>query len=67
MYLDSRNIAKQKGEEFLASIGMSATALGNNMAASFIVTALEDYFKSTFVTLLRYSRNKRSFFKNLTL
>jgi hypothetical protein len=66
-YLDSRNIAKQEAEEFLASMGLSATVLSNNMAASFIVTALEDYFKSTFVALLRYSTHKRSFFKSLTL
>jgi hypothetical protein len=67
VYLDARNITKQKGEEFLASVGMSATVLSNNMAASFIVTALEDYFKSTFIALLRHSPRKRSFFRNLML
>jgi hypothetical protein len=45
-------------------MGLSATVLSNNMAASFVVTSLEDYFKSTFVALLRYSPNKRSFFKS---
>jgi hypothetical protein len=63
-YLDSRNIKKQRGEELLARMGLSATVLSNNMAASFVVTSLEDYFKSTFVALLRYSPNKRSFFKS---
>jgi hypothetical protein len=70
MYLDARTFPKQyqgKADEFLAQMGMSPRLLSNNMLLPFIVAALEDYFKSTFVALLRYSARKQAFFKGLRL
>lgn len=70
IYLDARTFPKQyqgKADEFFATIGMSPRLLSNNMLLPFIVASLEDYFKSTFVALLRYSPRKQSFFKGLRL
>jgi hypothetical protein len=70
MYLDARTFPKQyqgKADEFLAEMGMSPRLLSNNMLLPFIVAALEDYFKSTFVALLKYSPRKQTFFKGLRL
>ncbi len=70
VYLDARTFPKQyqgKADEFFAQIGLSPRLLSNNMLLPFIVAALEDYFKSTFVALLRYSARKQSFFKGLRL
>ena len=70
IYLDARTFPKQyqgKAGEFLAQMGMSPKVLSNNMLLPFLVATLEDYFKSTFVALLRYSARKQAFFKGLRL
>jgi hypothetical protein len=41
--------------------------LANNTLVPFLVAVLEDYFKSTFVALLRYSARKEAFLKNVRL
>ena len=70
MYLDARTFPKQfqgKSDELFTQMGMSPRLLSNNMLLPFIVASLEDYFKSTFIALLRYSSRKQSFFKNVRL
>ena len=41
--------------------------LSNNLLLPFLVSVLEDYFKSTFVALLKYSARKESVFKSARL
>jgi len=41
--------------------------LANNTLVPYLVAALEDYFKSTFIALLRYSPRQESFFKGIRL
>jgi hypothetical protein len=41
--------------------------MANNALLPFLIAALEDYFKSTFVVLLRYSPRKEAFFKGIRL
>lgn len=41
--------------------------LANNLLLPFLTAALEDFFKSAFVALLRYSDRKESFFKGARL
>ncbi|OGP95801.1 MAG: hypothetical protein A2157_09790 [Deltaproteobacteria bacterium RBG_16_47_11] len=41
--------------------------LGNNALVPFLVAAVEDYFKSTFIALLRYSARKETFLKGIRL
>lgn len=70
IYLDARTFPEryQDGNDaFLAELEMSPRLLSNNMLLPFIVATLEDYFKSTFVALLRYSPRKQHFFKSLRL
>ena len=56
---------KAKAPKFL--LELDPNCLSNNMLVPFIVASLEDYFKSTFVALLRYSPRKAAFFKNIRL
>lgn len=70
MYLDARSFPEQyqgRAGKLWIELGMSPLLLSNNMLLPFIVAALEDYFKSTFIALLRYSHRKQSFFKSLRL
>lgn len=70
VYLQARTFPKQyqgKADRFLSEMGMSPRLLSNNMLMPFIVASLEDYFKSTFIALLRYSSRKQSFFKSIRL
>jgi hypothetical protein len=41
--------------------------LANNTLVPFLVAAMEDYFKSTFIALLRYSERKEAFLKSVRL
>ncbi len=41
--------------------------VSNNMTVPFLVAALEDYFRSTYVALLKYSSARSSVFKNARL
>jgi hypothetical protein len=41
--------------------------LANNTLVPFLVASLEDYFKSTFIALLRYSARKEAFLKSVRL
>lgn len=41
--------------------------LANNTLVPFLVAAVEDYFKSTFIALLRYSARKEAFLKGIRL
>ncbi|HWW16057.1 MAG TPA: hypothetical protein VN310_15455 [Candidatus Dormibacteraeota bacterium] len=54
-----------KNFEFLLEI--DPRVLANNTLVPFLVAAVEDYFKSTFVALLRYSAKKASFLKGVRL
>lgn len=57
----------QKHTKFLFIDAMNPLTLSNNFLLPFLVSILKDYFKSTFVALLRYSQRKSSFFKNARL
>lgn len=50
---------KRKGIGF--PFDLEPRTLANNLLAPFLVAAIEDYFKSTFVALLRYSNRKEQF------
>lgn len=50
---------------FLAS--MNPRILSNNLLLPYLVSVLEDYFKSTFVPLLRYSDRKEAFLRGTRL
>jgi hypothetical protein len=66
IYLSNRtfpNTKKEKGGlEFLDQ--MNPRLLSNNLLLPFLIASIEDYFKSTFIALLKYSNNKEMFFKN---
>lgn len=69
-YLDARTFPRAHDtelDELLLQMGISPRLLSNNMLVPYIVAALEDYFKSTFIALLKYSPRKQSFFKGLRL
>ena len=46
---------------------MNPRLLSNNLLLPYLVSTMEDYFKSTFISLLRYSKKKDSFLKNVRL
>jgi|CXWL01.1.fsa_nt_gi hypothetical protein len=56
---------KWKGIEFLQDL--DPRTLANNTLVPFLVAAMEDYFKSTFIALLRYSARKEAFLKGVRL
>jgi len=68
-YHESRAFSKtaMRQDALLTQIGLSPRLLSNNILLPFIVAALEDYFKSTFVALLKYSDRKHIFLKNVRL
>jgi len=41
--------------------------LSNNLLLPYLVSTMEDYFKSTFISLIRYSKKKELFLKNSRL
>jgi hypothetical protein len=53
------------GVEWLDSI--NPRIIANNLVLPFLTAGLEDYFKSSFVALLRYSARKETFFKSARL
>ncbi|MDO8531675.1 MAG: hypothetical protein Q7T26_05850 [Dehalococcoidia bacterium] len=55
----------KKGIEFLPN--MDPRTLANNTLVLFLVAAIEDYFKSTFIALLRYSARKDAVLKSIHL
>lgn len=46
---------------------MNPRLLSNNLLVPYLVTCMEDYFKSTFIALLSYSKKKELFLKNIRL
>lgn len=46
---------------------MNPRLLSNNMLVPYLVSIMEDYFKSTFIALLKYSPKKEYFFKKSRL
>lgn len=69
-YLDSMNFQnepKSIGSISLFAKEVSPRTLSNNMSISFIVSIVEDYLKSTFVALLKYSSKKEGFLRNIRL
>jgi hypothetical protein len=64
-HLPERTAKGLKGFEFL--LDFDPRVLANNTLVPFLVAAVEDYFKSTFVALLRYSARKASFLKGVRL
>lgn len=69
VYRGSITIAPERkkitGIEWMDSLNPSV--LSNNLLLPFLTAALEDFFKSSFVALLRYSQRKETFFKNARL
>ncbi len=69
IYRQSISIAPERkkiaGIEWMDSLNPSV--LSNNLLLPFLTAALEDFFKSSFVALLRYSERKETFFKNARL
>lgn len=67
-YLQSLDFPNERKDSAAAMKFMrteSPRTLSNNMALSFLVSILEDYLKSTFISLLKYSPNKEKFFRNI--
>ncbi len=58
---------KWKGIEFEILQYLDPRILANNTLVPFLVAAIEDYFKSTFIALLRYSIRKEAFLKTVRL
>jgi hypothetical protein len=56
---------KCKGIEIIQEL--DPRTLANNTLVPFLVAAMEDYFKSTFIALLRYSIRKDAFLKSIRL
>lgn len=70
VYLDARAFPKHpprgRGDP-LVVLGMDPRTLSNNLLIPFLVAALEEYFKSSFIALLRYSSRKDVFLKGIRL
>ncbi|MBN1929192.1 MAG: hypothetical protein JW764_06590 [Chlorobiaceae bacterium] len=66
IYLESRDFPQHKKEPIglLWVDNKNPWIISNNLQLPYFVALLEDYFKSTFIALLRYSDNKNSFLKN---
>ncbi len=54
----------QPPNAFIVPIEMNPVIISNNLLLPFFVSAIEDYFKSSYIALLKYSPNKVSIFKN---
>jgi hypothetical protein len=57
----------QKTDILLKQLGMDHRTLSCNMLVSFFVSIVEDYLKSCFVALLKYSEKKESLLRNARL
>jgi hypothetical protein len=68
-YLSNRNFPKnfKTGWEAKLLGGSNPWVLSNNLLLPYLVATMEDYFKSTFVALLRYSVRKEAVLKNARL
>jgi hypothetical protein len=70
VYLDNfgfSNHAAEKSEKALALYGMSPKTLSGNMLLAFAISIVEDYLKSCFIAMLRYSPNKERLLKGVRL
>jgi len=47
--------------------GINPRVLSNNLLLPYLIATLEDYFKSTYIALLKYSNNKPKILKGLRL
>jgi len=70
IYLMNRNFPNKQWDktgvfEFMDQ--MNPRLLSNNLLVPFLVSTMEDYFKSTFISLLRSSKKKESFIKGIRL
>ncbi len=54
-------------KELAQPTDMSPRTLSNNMMISFLVSIMEDYLKSCFIALLKYSPSKEAFLRNIRL
>ena len=65
-YFDSRNFPNDQSEKtgILDIDEMNPRLLSNNLLIPFLISILEDYFKSTYVVLLKYSDKKEGVIKN---
>lgn len=57
----------QKSDALLAQLGMDHKTLSCNMLVSFFVSIVEDYLKSYFIALLRYSEKKEGLLRSARL
>ncbi len=48
-------------------VEMSPRALSNNMVIACLISVVEDYLKSVFIALLKYSESRGTFFRNVRL
>ena len=69
VYLQSRDFPQHKKEPtgLPWADDKNPWIISNNLQLPYFVALIEDYFKSTFIALLRYSENKSSFLKNSRL
>jgi len=69
MYLMNRKFPKNFRTGWDAKLlgGFNPWILSNNLLLPYLVAAMEDYFKSTYVALLRYSTRKESVLKTARL
>ncbi len=70
IYLESRNFPQKHWKnigtfEFMDQ--MNPRILSNNLLLPYMVSIIEDYFKSSFIALLKYSYRKESFLKGIRL
>jgi len=70
IYLTSRNFPHEQWKitgkfEFMDRI--NPRLLSNNLMLPYLISIMEDYFKSTFIALLKYSNRKESFLKGTRL
>lgn len=65
-YFDNRNFGEKKEEStnLYWLDRYNPKLLSNNFIITFLVSIFEDYWKSTFIALLKYSANKEAILKN---
>ncbi|MGX1325436.1 hypothetical protein ACVMFA_007397 [Bradyrhizobium liaoningense] len=57
----------RKSDDIIVQLGMHPQTLSGNMLMSFSVSIVEDYLKSCFIALLRYSPQKEQFLRGARL
>lgn len=70
VYLDNfgfSNLAAENSEKALALFRMSPRTLSGNMLLAFAVSIVEEYLKSCFIAMLRYSPNKERLLRGVRL